>query len=103
MPTEKIKAAREAQAARYAALKGAKTKGKEPFLSKLLYFIASLFLVGGFMMCNSIWVSTDEPGASVNRLIALSALGSGIMFFALLAAAGSALGYLKTIAENSDQ
>ncbi|MDO6747174.1 hypothetical protein [Gilvimarinus sp. 1_MG-2023] len=88
---------------RLAKAKAARNRGKEPFLCKVLYTIASICLIGGVMVCNDYWTSGSGPVADARQSFALSALFGGIVSFAVLAALGSALAYLKTIAENTDQ
>ncbi len=103
MSTEKIKATREAQAQRYAKRQARKAQKTEPLLSKLLYVLAILFLMGGLYMCHGLWPDRQEPAAEILRYWSIGAFFSGLISFALLAAAGSALSYLKTIADNSNQ
>ncbi len=79
------------------------SRKKEPFLSKLLYFIASVCLVGGVMVCNDYWTTAGGPVGTAQQSFAISALFSGVVSFGLLAAAGSALSYLKEISLNSTQ
>ena len=78
-------------------------KPDEPGLTKFLYLLGSICLVGGVLTGLNMWPDSSGPESDVQQTVALAVMGFGIFQFALLAGFGSALTYLKQITENTRQ
>jgi len=101
MPTKASETVKKAQAAAYARQKRMGNRNQEPALSKLLYLIASICLVGSFSVGFDMWPSGDDAHSGYQQSASIAAFMCGLLFFGLIAAAGSALSYLKSISENT--
>ena len=72
-------------------------------LSLLLFFLASLSLLGGLVLCVQLW--PGDPGygnqwKTIAFIPAITSLSAGVVQLALFAALGQGLHYLKQIASN---